>query len=245
MVNYVISKETLDQLAHLFFLDATTFGTIVLLPFIVINVILSQYFKRFKIQSQTQNLRQIISDLLYSLLTVFIISIVQYLTVGLEPFAFDRHVWNPFPGFWILTTLGLIVAHDSYFYLTHRLFHLPFFYRHFHHIHHQTTNPTALTILRFHPIESASLTIFYLAAMALPISREAILVFTFFGNLANSSGHCGYEFVPEHVAKKSWFRFFMRAKYHNFHHQKPNVNYGIYFTWWDHWSGSLRSEMKN
>lgn len=45
------------------------------------------------------------------------------------------------------------IAQDYGAYLTHRLYHFPFLYRHFHKLHHKYKQPTAFSVTALHPVE--------------------------------------------------------------------------------------------
>lgn len=48
---------------------------------------------------------------------------------------------------------GLIWQQDYATYWTHRFYHLPFFYKNFHKMHHKYKQPTAFSVTAIHPIE--------------------------------------------------------------------------------------------
>ncbi|KAJ5724502.1 hypothetical protein N7493_006230 [Penicillium malachiteum] len=105
---------------------------------------------------------------------------------------------------------------EAMFYYSHRLLHVPYLYRRIHKKHHKFTAPIALAAQFAHPIEQ-------IFANALPISLPPQLlrshVLTFWGFLAwelfnTATVHSGYDF------------FHSKAKMHDLHHEKFNLNYG-------------------
>ncbi|KAJ5683500.1 hypothetical protein N7462_006665 [Penicillium macrosclerotiorum] len=109
-----------------------------------------------------------------------------------------------------------LLLREAMFYYSHRLLHLPYFYRRIHKKHHKFTAPIALAAQFAHPIEQ-------IFANALPISlppqllRSHVLTFWIFlsWELFNTATvHSGYDF------------FHNKAKMHDLHHEKFNLNYG-------------------
>lgn len=47
----------------------------------------------------------------------------------------------------------IFIWQDYGTYLTHRFYHLPFFYKHFHKMHHKYKQPTAFSVTAIHPVE--------------------------------------------------------------------------------------------
>lgn len=109
-----------------------------------------------------------------------------------------------------------VLLREAMFYYSHRLLHLPYFYRRIHKKHHKFTAPIALAAQFAHPLEQ-------IFANALPISlppqllRSHVLTFWIFlaWELFNTATvHSGYDF------------FHNKAKMHDLHHEQFNLNYG-------------------
>lgn len=109
-----------------------------------------------------------------------------------------------------------LLMREAMFYYSHRLLHVPYLYRRIHKKHHKFTAPIALAAQYAHPIEQ-------ILANALPISLPAQIlrshVLTFWAFLAwelfnTATVHSGYDF------------FHNKAKNHDLHHEKFNLNYG-------------------
>lgn len=109
-----------------------------------------------------------------------------------------------------------ILLREVMFYYAHRLLHQPYFYRRIHKKHHKFTAPIALAAQFAHPIEQ-------IVANALPISlppqllRSHVLTFWIYlaWELVNTATvHSGYDFFKN------------KAKMHDLHHEKFNLNYG-------------------
>ncbi|KAJ5167771.1 uncharacterized protein N7482_003365 [Penicillium canariense] len=109
-----------------------------------------------------------------------------------------------------------LLLREAMFYYSHRLLHVPYFYRRIHKTHHKFTAPIALAAQFAHPLEQ-------IFANALPISlppqllQSHILTFWVFLTwelLNTATVHSGYDF------------FRNQAKKHDLHHEKFNLNYG-------------------
>jgi len=191
----------------------------------------------YKIQPKPPKKKQINNELVYSLSTVFIFSLVGvivyflygsgYTTIYLN---IDKYGWVYF----ICSFIIMIFLHDAYFYLTHRLLHTHWFLKNVHIVHHQSTNPTPLAAYCFHPVEAImeSLIVFPFITL-FPVHLFAFLLFTFLVLVMNVIGHLGFEFLPQAFRKNKWGRFLTSSTHHNLHHQKMNKNFGYYFTLWD------------
>ena len=130
-----------------------------------------------------------------------------------------------------------LLVEDAIFYWCHRLFHLPFFYKHFHKLHHRYYQPFGFATEYFHPIE-------YLFSSAIPTFIGPFLlkshVITFWIWLAirlleGIDGHSGYDFwfVPFR-----YFPFRPGANVHDYHHSHNVGNYGSFFIFWDRICGT-------
>ncbi|KAE8379797.1 fatty acid hydroxylase superfamily-domain-containing protein [Aspergillus bertholletiae] len=109
-----------------------------------------------------------------------------------------------------------LLAREALFYYAHRFLHRPYFYVRIHKQHHKFTAPISLAAQFAHPIEQ-------IFANALPISLPPQLlgshVLTFWVFLAyelfvTATVHSGFDF------------FGGKAKMHDLHHEKFNLNYG-------------------
>ncbi|XP_065187322.1 fatty acid hydroxylase domain-containing protein 2-like [Sycon ciliatum] len=103
------------------------------------------------------------------------------------------------------------------FYYTHRLLHLPYFYRKYHKIHHEWRSPISISSIYCHPFE-------YWLSNLLPLVAGPILMgshFTtamFWVMLSTASGsiaHCGYH-LPLLPSNET----------HDYHHSQFNQIYG-------------------
>ncbi|HEU0203397.1 MAG TPA: sterol desaturase family protein [Burkholderiaceae bacterium] len=139
----------------------------------------------------------------------------------------------------VLSLLLAIVAHDAYFYWTHRLLHRPAWFRHVHRVHHQSISPTPWAAYSFHPLEAVVQAAFLpLFVLLVPIHPAAIGVFVLHMIVRNCLGHSGFEVMPWRQAMRGWLRWTTTVSHHHFHHARGGGNFGLYFTWWDRFCGT-------
>jgi lathosterol oxidase len=141
---------------------------------------------------------------------------------------------------WFAASIALlIVAHDAYFYWTHRAMHHRWLYRRVHHAHHESRNPSPWAAYSFAPAEAAVHAAFVpLFTLVLPV--HDIALFTFVGVMAvrNVIGHLGIELLPAGFIRAPVARWSTTTTHHAVHHHRPRGNYGLYFTWWDRLMGT-------
>lgn len=156
---------------------------------------------------------------------------------GIMRFQHDAAAAGPI---WFVASLAiLIVAHDAWFYWTHRLIHRPRLFRRLHKTHHRSMNPTPFTAYSFDTAEAAINAAFApLIALALPFSFEAFAIFLMHMIARNVIGHSGYEIFPARRDGRPLFDFLTSVTHHDLHHAQAGWNYGLYFTWWDRLMGT-------
>lgn len=126
------------------------------------------------------------------------------------------------------------MLHDTYFYWTHRFFHLPIFFNWIHKTHHRSHNPTPWAAFSFHPVEAIiSAGIIPLIIFCIPCHPFSIFTFLTFMTLINVVGHLGYEIFPKSMARNRILKWQNSSTNHNLHHKQSKYNYGLYFTFWD------------
>jgi sterol desaturase/sphingolipid hydroxylase (fatty acid hydroxylase superfamily) len=132
-----------------------------------------------------------------------------------------------------------VCTEDFFNYWSHRIFHLPIFYKRIHKKHHEYYNSIAMACIYAHPIEFIVANMFP-ALTSLLMLRSNMHVITLVCWLClrvfyTHDGHSGYDF-PFSPFKA--FSLNTSSVYHNYHHLKNNGNYGSITRIWDHIFGT-------
>jgi sterol desaturase/sphingolipid hydroxylase (fatty acid hydroxylase superfamily) len=213
---------------------------------LVLWVLLRRIMRPRKIREATPPARQLIVEFLVSLRSIAVFS-----TVGLIMFGLERAGLLPGPAmaagwgvWWFAASLVLmIVAHDAYFYWSHRLIHDPRLFRWFHRRHHRSNNPSPFTAYSFDLSEAAVNALFVpIWMIAVPTSWEVLGLFMLHQIARNAIGHCGYEVMPMGPDGRPLFDWITTPTHHDIHHGEAGWNYGLYFTWWDRLMGTEHPE---
>ena len=144
---------------------------------------------------------------------------------------------------WLMSLVLIVVAHDAYFYWTHRWLHGRRWFRAVHGRHHASLHPTPWAAYAFHPVEALVLAAFLpLFLLAVPVHSGVIVVFVVHMILRNAIGHCAHELMPWSWTRSRWLGWITPVSHHHFHHARNRGNFGLYFTWWDRWCGTEDTE---
>jgi Delta7-sterol 5-desaturase len=145
---------------------------------------------------------------------------------------------------YLLAGLALmIVAHDAYFYWTHRLMHHRHLFRWFHLTHHKSHAPTPWAAYAFAVPEALVQGAFMPLFVALvPMHELALFVFMAFQVMRNVMGHAGVEVHPAGMVRSSWLGWNNTTTHHDLHHETGRHNFGLYFRWWDRLIGTEHPE---
>ena len=135
---------------------------------------------------------------------------------------------------------AIIVAHDAYFYWSHRAMHHPRLFKRFHRFHHRTITPTAWAAYSFALPEAVVMAMFMPLWLAL-VPTPGIVTFSFLivMILRNTMGHAGLELHARGWASHPVLKWISTTTHHDLHHAGSfNHNYGFYFTFWDKLMGT-------
>ena len=205
-------------------------------------VVLRRQLRDRKIREATPPARQLIVEFAISLRSMAIFATVAVGIAYLErlgAYRFERMAesWGP-AWFWAALIITIVV-HDAYFYWTHRLMHLPRFFRRTHLRHHRSNNPSPFTAYSFDLGEAGLMVLFFVVwPMIFPIPWAANGLFGLYQIVRNTLLHCGYELMPARRDGRPWLDFMTTTTHHDLHHAQAGYNYGAWFTWWDRWMGT-------
>ena len=135
---------------------------------------------------------------------------------------------------WVLASFAAtLVAHDTYFYWTHRLMHHPRLFRWMHLAHHRSFNPTPFSAYSFSFGEAVVQSLFLpLWFWITPTPIGVIVAEILFQVVHNMIDHSGYEVFPADRHGRPLVDWFKTVTHHDLHHEDGG-NYALFFTWWD------------
>ena len=137
--------------------------------------------------------------------------------------------------------LAYLVAHDAWFYWTHRWMHQPRLYKIAHAVHHASRPPTAWAAMSFHPLEAVTgAVVIPVLVFVVPIHIAALGVVLAVMTLMGVTNHMGWELFPRRLVHSRLGGWLITASHHQRHHEQYRCNYGLYFRWWDRWCGTDR-----
>jgi len=189
---------------------------------------------------------QVRREFTYSLSTVLIFAtngLLIWLLVAAGTMEIYLDVASRGWAWWCLSLVLIIVAHDAYFYWTHRWLHQRRWFRVVHGRHHASLHPTPWAAYAFHPVEALVQAAFLpLFVLVVPVHSGVIAVFLIHMILRNAIGHCAHELMPWGWTRRGWLGWITPVSHHHFHHARNRGNFGLYFTWWDRWCGTEDAE---
>lgn len=208
----------------------------------VVNIWLAARLARQKIRASGPVPGQLRRELLASLRTVAIFAGVGT-TIGLGSRLGIIEIYSEISdygwAYFAASIIILIVAHDAWFYWSHRLLHHRALFRRLHQLHHRSHNPTPFTSYSFDVGEAIVNAAFLpLILLLLPAHPIALFVFVAHMILRNALGHSGIEVFPAGPNGKPLFGWLTTVTHHDLHHSHGRWNMGLYFTWWDRWMGT-------
>lgn len=192
-----------------------------------------------KLQPAWPTRRQIENEIRWSLRSCVVFSVLTIVIYYCAVRGWTRiylnvsdHGW----GYLLVSIVVMLVLHDAYFYFTHLLSHrIPFVFRRFHRIHHQSANPTPFADIMFHPVDALVHAGFVpLFLFLLPVHPLAFGLFMLLVTVVNAVGHTGFEVFPAFLQRTPILKWISRATLHNIHHSHIHYNFGLYFRVWDY-----------
>ncbi len=197
-------------------------------------------FIKYKIQKRWPQQAQVRKEIGYSLLTfaifgsaVWLFMIWNRAGITLRYTEIDTYGRLYFG----LSICLMVIAHDTYFYWTHRLMHHRWVFPYVHRVHHGFHNPTPWAAFALHPLETIlSLGIIPIIIFCIPYHPLALISFITFMTLYSAFIHLGFR-----VRGLSWASVQNTTEDHDYHHRKGHGNYGLYFTVWDKLMGTYNN----
>jgi len=172
---------------------------------------------------------QRVQEIKNSLVSIFVFSIqailFQYLYAkNIFQIRFDNS-WNCL---WEIPVL--FIWNEIHFFLVHWLLHKKWFFKHIHHVHHWSKEPTPYSIYSFHWGEAFLLgSVIFFPLFFHDFQIYSVLSLPFMSIIVNLLGHCNHE-APTTNDADSLGRFTFR---HTLHHKWSQGNYGFLFPYLD------------
>lgn len=183
--------------------------------------------------------RQIRREIGWSLLSAGIYGV----PAGIVAWGWQAHGWTriytdagAMPLWWMLVSVfAFLLAHDTWFYWTHRWMHEPRVFRLAHAVHHASRPPTAWAAMSFHPIEAVTGAVVIPALVfVIPIHVAMLGLVLTIMTVMGITNHMGWEIFPQGLVRSRLGHWLITASHHHRHHENYRCNYGLYFRFWDH-----------
>jgi len=140
---------------------------------------------------------------------------------------------------WPVSVLAFLLAHDAWFYWTHRWMHAPRAFRIAHAVHHASRPPTAWAAMSFHPYEALTgAVVIPTLVFIIPIHVAALGLVLTIMTVMGVANHMGWEMFPRWMVEGRIGRWLITATHHQRHHRDYRCNYGLYFRLWDRLCGT-------
>lgn len=142
---------------------------------------------------------------------------------------------------WYLASWPVVFIWQDYLtYWHHRVYHMPFLYKHFHKLHHKYKQPTAFSVTAIHPIEFLHMQAVLLSPMVVfPVHWTVFVTIMMYLYYHGIIDHSGINF------KAQWWQPWQPdCIFHDNHHQYFHVNFGFNCTLWDKIHGTYRQKGK-
>ncbi|MEO7982975.1 MAG: sterol desaturase family protein [Bacteroidota bacterium] len=229
------------------FIIGSRYLLIASIVFLLCYVVLRKMISSKKIQQRYPAFRDYAREIIYSILTVFIMAFIPALVLGVPEMRshtkFYINIHEHSILYFVLAFPLMAIMHDTYFYWMHRLMHYQPVFRLVHLIHHKSTNPSPFAAYAFHPLEAVvEAGIFIVFVFLIPVHFIHLSFFFLFMIIYNVYGHLGWELYPKGFSKHLLGKWINTSVNHNLHHQYFTGNYGLYFLFWDRAMGTIRKD---
>jgi sterol desaturase/sphingolipid hydroxylase (fatty acid hydroxylase superfamily) len=234
------------NLAHLFcgegiysfpFLTLCLFVVILVRYLVVAGLTWWLVCSRFNLLDQ-----DIFQDIRSSVVSAAIFAMAMAAAIELHILGYTR-IYNQLGdhGWWYIggSYCLVLIMQDSYFYITHRLFHCRSFYSWAHQGHHRSRRPSPWTSFAFEPMESLSHAMFLLGVICLiPLHLGTIFAVLTTMTIWAVVNHLDLEQLPVRFPHHWLGRWIIGPAHHSVHHNSQNKHFGLYFTFWDRLLGT-------
>lgn len=192
-----------------------------------------------KINASYAKPKQMLREFLNSFISIIFLQ-VAWLLVAISLGGVTTNVVPPFGGYlYFLNFVCILLAHDAYFYWTHRFMHWRPVYKVFHLEHHKSVHPTPWTAYSFAIPEAIVQGMFLpLYVWLVPTSTPIVLGFLAIEIIHNVTIHSGMEPFPKLLVTNRVTGWLAGATHHDMHHRFARSNYGLYFRIWDRLLGT-------
>ena len=232
------------QFIWLLFDNAFRYFLVAGLAFLLFYVLLGKKIRYKKIQNKFPRSSDYAREIFFSSLSVIIFSFPPLFLLHVDSirphttYYVDIRIYGW--AYFIAAFPLMLFLHDTYFYWVHRLMHHPRLFKAFHLIHHKSNNPSPWAAYAFHPLEAfVEAFIFVIFLFTIPMHTAHLVWFFLFSLVYNVYGHLGFELYPKGFNKHWLGKWVNTSVAHNMHHKFFKGNYGLYFTIWDRWMGTL------
>jgi len=195
-----------------------------------------------KINEQEYPQNQFKKEVFWSVLSAFIFAMIGTLiaVAWQKGFTAIYQDVNDYPFWWFpLSIIVSMFIHETYYYWLHRLMHHPKLYKKVHKIHHDSKITSVWTAFSFHPIEGFLESLIMPAiVMIIPMHLYAILFHLTIMTITAAINHLDVEIYPQNLFGNLLGKHVIGATHHSHHHRFYRYNFGLYFTFWDKWSGT-------
>ncbi|MEY2925557.1 MAG: hypothetical protein RL367_34 [Pseudomonadota bacterium] len=230
-----------DHVPHMFAFDFGRYFIAASLISVIVWLLKRTPWKSRQIQQRTATPAQIRREFLASVRTILVYCAVSIFVVWGIRHGILRELEGSFGwGGNAVSLAAVIIAHDAYFYWSHRMMHHPQLFKRFHRFHHRTVTPTPWTAYAFAVPEAFVMALFVpLWLWLVPTPGLVMFSFMIIMILRNTMAHAGLELHARGWASHPLLKWISTTTHHDLHHAGSfNHNYGFYFTWWDKMMGT-------
>jgi len=232
----------LEIFQNVFIADFARYFITAGLFYLVFWVVFKRQWKHRVIQKKALRFDKMSSEFAYSMSTIVIFAIIGTFIYLWTKWGYTT-IYNDISDYGYAWLFGsfvvMLLIHDTYFYWGHRLMHHPLLFKHVHLVHHKSTNPSPWAAYSFHPLEAVfEASVYLVFIFTIPVHPITLFAFLIFMITRNVVSHLGIEILPKWFIRNKWINWQVTTTHHDLHHKKSNVNYGIYFTFWDKWCGT-------